>query len=431
MHISKEQEPAQTFKVTLALGSQAFQRDVALTLARRGNLARVLSFGREVEVFEPDHQGGLKLIRCYSHYRLANRLLWAAWRRLPFTDCSRNFPVVLATRYVDWLFSRALPACDVFHGWTGTCLAGLRAAKLHNTMTMIENPSMHPRDWQSAVLRECETWRVRPHHCRSLLPEALIQRMEEEFAIADFIVVPSAIAAKSFERAGHGRRALVVHAATNTSVFKPRNSQDKQTLFRVCYAGRVELAKGVAYLLKAWKTLSLKNAELVLVGEVAAEMGPIIEKYGSPNVRFEGYLPVERLADVYRSSDLFAFPSVNEGLARVLLEAMSTGLPVVATDCSGAEDCVSPGVDGTIVPPRDPDALAKALLWHYENREATKTMGKAARARIEACFTTEQYIARMMRAYTSVANGGVEHNTSLSGVPNSHTSSQLVAERNR
>src|SRR4029077_15005348 len=145
----------------------------------------------------------------------------------------------------------------------------LHAARRHNAVTLIENPSMHPRAWQRAVLRECETWGVRPTDCRSLLPEPLIRRMEEEFAIADFFIVPSAIAAKSFDRAGLHGKALVVHAAIDDTFFKPPRSRETNRKFRVCYAGRVELAKGVVYLLKAWKALALKEAELVMVGDIA------------------------------------------------------------------------------------------------------------------------------------------------------------------
>lgn len=373
-----------------------------MTLAKRGMLARTLSFGLEPEIYEPQNGGELRLIRRYPHYRLATRVLWAAWRRLPFTYLSRHFPVVLTTRYADWLLSRGLPPCDVFHGWNGICLAGLRRAKHHRAVTIIENPSMHPRAWQRAVLQECETWDVRPHQCRSILPEPLIRRMEDEFAIADFVIVPSAIAARSFERAGFSGKALVVHAATDNGFFKPLESRRENAKFQVCYAGRVELAKGAVYLLKAWKLLGLKNAELVMVGDIAPEMSGLIQQYGSANVRFEGYLSSDKLVGVYRNSDLFAFPSVNEGLARVLLEAMATGLPVVATESSGAEDCVTAGVDGTIIPARDVDTLAKSLLWHYDNREATRTMGKAARMKIEAHFTIPQYVERMMHTYCSV-----------------------------
>jgi glycosyltransferase involved in cell wall biosynthesis len=111
-------------------------------------------------------------------------------------------------------------------------------------------------------------------------------------------------------------------------------------MFRVCYVGRVELAKGVVYLLQAWRRLGLKNAELVLIGEVAPEMKSLIEQQAMPTVKFTGYLPLDQVTAWYRDSDLFAFPSVNESLARVLLEPMSAGLPVVATRSSGPEDCV-------------------------------------------------------------------------------------------
>lgn len=398
-------------KVTLCLGSQSFQKPLAITLARRGMLARVLSYGPEPEIFDPDPETGLKLIRRYPHYRLANRVLWAGWRRLPMTSRSRNFPVMLTTAFLDRLLSRGLPATDLFHGWTGLCLAGMRAARRYQAVTMIENPSMHPRDWQSAVLWECAAWGVKPRDCHTLFPEPLIRRMEKEFALADYIVVPSAIAAASFARAGLGDKALVMHAGIDHSFFKPSDSAGDRNTFRVCYAGRVDLGKGIVYLLKAWKMLALKDAELIMAGQVTAEMNALIREHASPNVQFKGLLSPAQLAETYRNADVFAFPSVNEGLARVLLEAMASGLPILATDCSGAADCVTPGVEGTVIPARDPDALAHSLLWHYQNREATRAMGKAARARIEAEFTVAHYEERMIRAYSTVLSTRPRHNS--------------------
>jgi glycosyltransferase involved in cell wall biosynthesis len=131
-------------------------------------------------------------------------------------------------------------------------------------------------------------------------------------------------------------------------------------------------------------------------------MTSLIRQYAAPNVTFTGFVPAENVRDWYRRSDVFAFPSVNEGLARVLLEAMATGLPVVATPASGAEDCLTPGKDGTIVPERDSHALAEALLWHYENRDASRAMGKAARVAIEAGFTVAHYEERMISFYQSL-----------------------------
>src|SRR5205814_8840223 len=125
-------------KVTLSLGSQSFQKQVALRLLRDGMLSRILSFGIDAEILDPDGNGGLKVVRHYSHYRLFNRILCAAWRRLPGSKYSWHFPVVFSTTYVDWLLSRKLPPCDIFHGWNGLCLTGLRAAKRHGAGTMIE-----------------------------------------------------------------------------------------------------------------------------------------------------------------------------------------------------------------------------------------------------------------------------------------------------
>jgi glycosyltransferase involved in cell wall biosynthesis len=92
-------------------------------------------------------------------------------------------------------------------------------------------------------------------------------------------------------------------------------------------------------------------------------------------------------------------------LAQVLLETMASGLPVVATDLSGAGDCVTEGVEGFLTPARDVPRIAEAILWCYEHREETRAMGRAARARIESQFTLSHYNERMIALYRSVAGG--------------------------
>ena len=369
-------------------------------------LRRVISFGLELEIFDPAGAGELKLMRRFPSFRLGNRVLWGLWRRTPGSKYSRNFPVALATPVGDWLASRWVPRCTIFHGWSALCLAGMRAAKRVGAVTMIENAILHPTAWQKVVIEECNAFGVHPRDCRSILPSALIRRMEREYEICDHIIVPSAIARQSFEAAGFGSKTIVVHAGVDHNFFCPPTMPAARDLFRVCYVGRVELAKGVPYLLQAWRQLGLEKAELVLIGEVSPEMHALIEQCRLPNVHFMGMLPAAQVADHYRNSNLFVFPSVNEGLARVLLEAMASGLPVIATEESGAGDCVSPGVDGTIVAARNVGTLAAAMLWHYQNPEATAAMGKAARDKIEARFTLSHYEERMIAVYRQVAGQG-------------------------
>lgn len=389
--------------VTLCLGSQLFQKQLAMKLQSLGMLRRVISFGVELEIFDPGGTEHLKLVHRFNHYRLANRILWGVWRRLPGAGGCRNFPVVLSVSTADHLASRWVPFSTVFHGCAGVCLTSIQSAKRHGSVILIENATMHPCSWQKAVLEECDTFGVPARDCRALLPSPLIKRMEREYDLCDYIIVPSRLAQQSFEMAGHKEKAIVVHAGVDHLFFAPSTAPREDGAFRVCYVGRIELAKGVPYILKAWKQLRLVNAELILVGELAKEMNGLIKQYELPNVRFTGMLSPSKVAERYRSSDLFVFPSVNEGLARVLFEAMSSGLPVVATDRSGAEDCVTNGVDGVIVPARSADALAEAILWQYQNRKAGAAMGRAAREKIEQRFTLSHYEARMISVYRSAA----------------------------
>jgi starch synthase len=394
--------------VTLSLGSQPFQIAVAERLQRSGALRRILAFPAGVEIFDPNGIEGLKLVRHYRRYKLMNRLVWAAWRRLPGSRRAWNMPIVVSTGIADWLASRWVPSGTIFHGWTGNCLACIKRARQYGSIIFIEQATMHPSDWQDALLEECETFGIRPRDCRAILPAALMRRMEREFELADTILVPSRVALRSFEKAGYGERTVVVNAGVDHHFFVPPSETVPRDIFRVCYAGRVELLKGIPYLLQAWNHLDLPLAELVLIGEVAPEMSRIIGQWALPSVRFLGFQPPLELAKWYRASHLFVFPSVNEGLARVLLEAMSSGLPVIATERSGADDCITSGVEGNVVPARNVEALAEAILWHFQNPEASAAMGKAARTRIEHQFTLPDYAERVIRTYRAAAGRSAE-----------------------
>jgi glycosyltransferase involved in cell wall biosynthesis len=255
-------------------------------------------------------------------------------------------------------------------------------------------------------LEECQRFKIKPSQHSPLLPTALIRRMEREYEICERIVVPSNLARSSFAEFGLADKTSVVFPGVDEQFFSPGprqvEPQPHRSLFRVCFAGRLELSKGAGYLLQAWKRLGLANAELVLAGEVRPEMKELLAHAGS-SVRTAGFLTIEKLVELYRESDLFVFPSVNEGLAQVLLEAMAAGLPVVSTDLSGACDCVTEGKEGFIVPARDVDRTAQAIQWCYDHRDETRAMGRAARARIENQFTLDHYNQRMIALYRGLA----------------------------
>jgi|HubBroStandDraft_6_1064221.scaffolds.fasta_scaffold02111_8 glycosyltransferase involved in cell wall biosynthesis len=394
--------PRDSVSVALAIGAAPYQKTLTSSLLQAGMLRRLFVSNPNLEIQDPNEDGSLKEIKRFPLNREVNRVVWGAWRRLP-RKLRPATPVMTTVLLTDQLWSRWIPRCDVFHGWMGQSLACLRVAKKQGTITLVENAGRHPAHFHRASWQECERFNIPRKDWSPLLPNALIGRMEREYEICDRIVVSSVVAHRSFAEFGYADKAVIVATGVDAEFFSPRPRSTSEPIFRVCFAGRVELAKGAGYLLQAWKRLGLANAELVLAGEVRPEMRGLLQTDADSSVRTTGVLTAMELAELYRDSDVFAFPSVNEGLAQVLLEAMASGLPVVASDLSGASDCVRDGKEGFIVPGRNVDRIAQAILWCYEHRGETRAMGEAARAKIESQFTLEHYDRRMIALYRGFA----------------------------
>ncbi len=98
------------------------------------------------------------------------------------------------------------------------------------------------------------------------------------------------------------------------------------------------------------------------------------------------------MAQLYRAFDLFVLPSVSEGMPLTILEAMNAATPVIATRVGGVPELVDDGETGLLVPPRDPDALAAAILRLLENPRLREDMGRHGRERVERQFTAERMV---------------------------------------
>ena len=394
--------PTDPLSVTLALGAAPYQKTLAEKLLSAGMLRQVLEFVPYLEIRKPNRDETLETVRSFPSYTLLKRVVWGIWRRLPVSVQPRP-PVASTAWLADRLVSKQFAPCRIFHGCTALCLASLRATKQNGAITLVENAACHPRHWKKVEMGECRRFGVHSGDGSGNFAERLLERMDQEFEECDRIVVPSAVAQESFAGYGYAGKTVVVQTGVDTECFSPSPGVASASIFRVCYVGRLEFAKGVGYLLEAWKKLGLRDAELVLTGEVKPQMKSLLMKYSDCGVRVTGALPAPEVARSYREANLFVQPSANEGLAQVLLEAMASGLPVVATDKTGALECVTNGKEGLVVPAQDVDALAEAIFWCYQHREESREMGKAARRRIENQFTLEHYNERIVALYRALA----------------------------
>lgn len=165
----------------------------------------------------------------------------------------------------------------------------------------------------------------------------------------------------------------------------------------VLYVGRIARFKGVEHLVRAWSLVAerLPDSRLLIVGggeyEAAAKAQVLAAGLGV-SVQFAGY--VRDPKPWYLRADLFVLPSEKEGMSNSLLEAMSAGLPVVATRITGNEAVITDGVDGVLVPPKDSEALAVAIVALLQDRTRAGTIGQRARETIASRFSLEGMVRR-------------------------------------
>jgi colanic acid/amylovoran biosynthesis glycosyltransferase len=124
------------------------------------------------------------------------------------------------------------------------------------------------------------------------------------------------------------------------------------------------------------------------------------------HVSLEGAVDPDQLRGHLQRADVFFHASLIEGLPNVVLEAMACGLPVVATDVGGTREAVTDGVEGLVVPPREPRAAMVALARLWRDPALRARMGAAARSRIERDFTLDEQTRRYEALYREVVARG-------------------------
>lgn len=179
----------------------------------------------------------------------------------------------------------------------------------------------------------------------------------------------------------------IIPNAINTELFNPAikplpqfvNSRPK-----ILFLGRFEPRKGLKYLLQSLPIIKeqIPNVLLIICG--AGLLGYAYQEYMSKdikeNIYIAGLITGEERPYYYASCDVFCAPSIgHESFGIVLLEAMATGKPVVASDISGFRTVVDDGVEGLLAAPREPQAIADCIIQILSDKKLAKTMGDAGR----------------------------------------------------
>ncbi|MCC6510460.1 MAG: glycosyltransferase family 4 protein [Pirellulaceae bacterium] len=177
---------------------------------------------------------------------------------------------------------------------------------------------------------------------------------------------------------------------------------------------RLAVNKGHTYMLQALREVVAKHPEVLYLvpgegdmhwrgeGGLRGELEREAASLGLQNhVRFLGYVPNVKV--VLDATDLLVSPSLLEGMQVALLEAMASGLPIVATNIGGTPDAVTDGQTGMLVPPANPSALASAVLAMLSDQARMKAMGRAGRQRVMERFDVQVVTDDFLRHCREIA----------------------------
>ena len=181
----------------------------------------------------------------------------------------------------------------------------------------------------------------------------------------------------------------IIYNGIDTQQFKPKSGEGDATIFKIICVSRLTKRKGIDYLLTAISKIVMAGHEriiLYLVGEgntkgdlekQSAELG--IEDF----VKFSGRIAHDDLPEIYNSADVFVLPSLNEGMSNTMLEALASGLPLIATDTGGTKELVKDGINGFVVKMEDSDDLAEKIMTVMNGSELRKEMAAESRKMAE------------------------------------------------
>jgi sugar transferase (PEP-CTERM/EpsH1 system associated) len=180
-------------------------------------------------------------------------------------------------------------------------------------------------------------------------------------------------------------------------------------LWLVGSVGRMQAVKDPLNLARAFiRALALEPAlrerlRLVMVGDgpLRAEVAATLAAAGAQDL---AWLPGERgdVPEILRGLDAFVLPSLAEGISNTILEAMASGLPVIATTVGGNAELVADGVTGELVAAADPDALARVIVRQTADPHAARNAGHAGRQRAERIFSLDAMVESYLRLYDAL-----------------------------
>ena len=227
-----------------------------------------------------------------------------------------------------------------------------------------------------------------------------MDRKCKELELADIVIGPGSFVLNSLpEWSKNKTKILSPFGSPNFDCRVALSNKSYDKPLRVLFVGSMGQRKGLGDLFEAINELKGIGVELVVLGSLLAPM----KFYNSQVIKFthETGRSNEEVLKLMRTCDVFCLPSIVEGRALVMQEAMSQGLPIIITPNTGGEDLVVEGETGFLIPIRAPKAIAEKIKWFLENRDQVVIMGEKA-AKHAQKYTWDNYSENIINKIKSI-----------------------------
>lgn len=232
--------------------------------------------------------------------------------------------------------------------------------------------------------------------CGYIMDSKISEYFGTEIDQADYHIVASSFSENAllFNNVKKFKIIKVPYGVESNRIFF--NERKYKGPLKVLFVGEINQRKGIAQILEVAKQLSQKNVEFNLIGMGREYQSYLYEDY-LQYVNFLGRVSYDTLMKNYEENHIFIFPTMGEGFGLVLLEAMASGLPVIASKNCAGPDLIEDGYNGFLIEAGDTNALKERIIWFNNNNDKIREMSKNARS-TALNFSWERYEKNLISA---------------------------------
>lgn len=289
--------------------------------------------------------------------------------RVPYRVLGRMRALKLHDRIVAGALPRLAGEIDIVHAWPLGSLATLRAARALGIPTVLERPNAHTRFAYESVRAECERLGVSlPADHEHAYNDEILEREEQEYALADGLLCPSDFVVTTFLDEGSPSERLVRHlyGYDETLFHPPAEPRASGQGLTALFVGVCAVRKGVHYALEAWlASPASTTGRFLIAGEFLPDYAEsVADKLAHPSVEVLGHRT--DVPELMRRSDVLVLPSIEEGFGLVCTEALASGcVPLVSDACT---DVCRHGENALVHSVGDVAALTEHFTVLHEDR---------------------------------------------------------------